>query len=87
MSKLHFGFGFIFGRIYEKWKGQHNTAEKRILVMYMLDTNILIYAIKKNPKKVIDNISKHEPKEICISSITYAELVYGVEKSEAVEKN
>ena len=28
-----------------------------------------------------------KPEDICISSITYAELVYGVEKSQAKEKN
>lgn len=55
--------------------------------MFMLDTNIIIYAIKNNPKTVIANMSKHKPKDICISSITYAELVYGVEKSKSVEKN
>ena len=27
------------------------------------------------------------PEDVCISSVTYAELVYGVEKSSAVEKN
>ena len=32
-------------------------------------------------------MQKHEPEEICISSVTYAELVHGVEKSQAVEKN
>ena len=30
---------------------------------------------------------EHDPSEICISSITYAELVHGVEKSQAKEKN
>jgi tRNA(fMet)-specific endonuclease VapC len=29
----------------------------------------------------------HDPDEMCISSITYAELMHGVEKSQAVEKN
>lgn len=54
---------------------------------YMLDTNICIYAIKKKPKIVIANIMAHDPDDICISSITYAELMHGVEKSQAVEKN
>jgi tRNA(fMet)-specific endonuclease VapC len=30
---------------------------------------------------------KLEPGDICISSITYAELVHGVENSQAKEKN
>lgn len=54
---------------------------------YMLDTNICIYAIKHKPETVIKNFLSHEPEEICISSVTYAELMYGVEKSMAVEKN
>ena len=54
---------------------------------YMLDTNICIYAIKHKPKQVFFRLQEHEPAEICISSVTYAELVHGVEKSQAVEKN
>lgn len=54
---------------------------------YMLDTNICIYAIKHKPEKVFIKLQEHDPSEICISSITYAELVHGVEKSQAVEKN
>ena len=54
---------------------------------YMLDTNICIYSIKHKPEKVFFQLQKHDPVDICISSVTYAELVHGVEKSQAVEKN
>ena len=54
---------------------------------YMLDTNICIYAIKHMPREVIERLNEHNPNEICISSVTYAELIQGVEKSKAVEKN
>ena len=54
---------------------------------YMLDTNICIYSIKHKPKKVFFQLQKHDPAEICISSVTYAELVHGVEKSQAIGKN
>lgn len=54
---------------------------------YMLDTNICIYAIKHKPEPVFLKLQVHDPSEICISSVTYAELVYGVEKSQAIEKN
>lgn len=54
---------------------------------YMLDTNICIYVIKHKPEKFFDELKKHDPAEMCISSITYAELAHGVEKSAAVEKN
>ena len=54
---------------------------------YMLDTNICIYTIKHKPPEVIKNFLRHNPDEMCISSITYAELMHGVEKSRAVERN
>lgn len=53
----------------------------------MLDTNICIYIIKHKPESVFRYLQKHDPSEICISSITYAELIYGVEKSKFVERN
>ena len=54
---------------------------------YMLDTNICIYAIKHKPEQVFMHLQEHDPIDICISSITYAELVHGVEKSKSIEKN
>ena len=54
---------------------------------YMLDTNICIYAIKHKPPEVIQKFLSHDPSELCISSITYAEFMHGVEKSMAVERN
>lgn len=54
---------------------------------YMLDTNICIYTIKHKPPEVIKKFLRHNPDEMCISSITYAELMHGVEKSQAVERN
>ena len=54
---------------------------------YMLDTNICIYLIKNKPETVYTNIQKHNFEDMCISSITYAELCYGVEKSNYVERN
>lgn len=54
---------------------------------YMLDTNICIFLIKNRPERVIKKILSMKPEDICISSITYAELVYGIEKSQAKEKN
>ena len=54
---------------------------------YMLDTNICIYAIKHKPEKVFQKLQEVESEDVCVSSVTYAELVHGVEKSAAVEKN
>jgi tRNA(fMet)-specific endonuclease VapC len=54
---------------------------------YMLDTNICIYLIKQKPEKVLRQFKAHSVGEIGISSITLAELRYGVERSQQVQKN
>ena len=54
---------------------------------YMLDTNICIYAIKHKPEEVFLRLQEIDPSDVCISSVTYAELVHGVEKSEAIDRN
>ncbi len=54
---------------------------------YMLDTNICIYVIKHKPESVFRKLKKIKPEDVCISSITYAELAYGVEKSAQPERN
>lgn len=53
---------------------------------YMLDTNICIYA-QKQFKNVLDNIKNNWQDGIVISTITLAELQYGVEASVNREKN
>jgi tRNA(fMet)-specific endonuclease VapC len=54
---------------------------------YMLDTNICIYVIKHKPEKVFQKLQEVDPSDVCISFVTYAELIHGVEKSAAVDKN
>ncbi len=46
----------------------------------MLDTNIAIYVIKRRPVEIRDTFNQHSG-QLCISSITLAELLHGVEKS------
>jgi tRNA(fMet)-specific endonuclease VapC len=53
----------------------------------MLDTNICIYLIKRQPKEVIDKFQGIAPGEIAISSVTVAEMMYGVGKSQHKERN
>ena len=53
----------------------------------LLDTNICIYMIKNKPPEVRKHFQRFTPGDIAISSITVAELQYGVEKSAAREKN
>ena len=54
---------------------------------YMLDTNICIYVIKHKPIDVIQRFLEHDPYDICVSSITYAEMMHGVEKSVSKDRN
>ncbi len=48
---------------------------------YMLDTDICIYLINKRPPKVLDRFHRNEVGDIGVSSVTVAELAYGVAKS------
>lgn len=54
---------------------------------FMLDTNTCIYLIKQKPQKVLQHFKAHSIGDIGISSITLAELEYGVAKSRHVQKN
>ncbi len=56
-------------------------------MQYLLDTNICIYLIKKKPPKVLERFQTHTLSDIGISSITVAELEYGICKSQHQGKN
>jgi tRNA(fMet)-specific endonuclease VapC len=55
--------------------------------MYLLDSNICIYIINKHPAQVIEHVKMTHPNQIKLSSISLAELEYGVSKSQHREKN
>ena len=51
-------------------------------MIYMLDTNIIIYLLKNKPPEVIQRLNAlDDDSKICMSFITYAELLKGAEKS------
>ncbi|MEI8201463.1 MAG: type II toxin-antitoxin system VapC family toxin [Bacteroidota bacterium] len=54
---------------------------------YLLDTNICIYIIKKRPVQVFDKFRSLSIGDIGISSITLAELQFGIMKSSNPIKN
>lgn len=56
------------------------------MLKYMLDTNIAIYVIKRRPIEILDTFNRHAG-QLCISSITLAELLHGAEKSAQPEHN
>lgn len=56
------------------------------MLKYMLDTNIVIYVIKRRPIELLEIFNRHVG-HMCISSITLAELLHGVEKSAMPDHN
>jgi tRNA(fMet)-specific endonuclease VapC len=54
---------------------------------FLLDTNICIYIIKKKPVVVFEKFKNLTVGDVGISSITLAELQYGIEKSSNSVKN
>ena len=56
------------------------------MLKYMLDTNIAIYVIKRRPPEALATFNQHAG-QLCISSITVAELMHGVEKSAKPDHN
>ncbi len=55
--------------------------------MYLLDTNVCIFAINKKSVSLLEIIKWQSKKGIFISSLTVAELEYGVENSAQIERN
>lgn len=56
------------------------------MLKYLLDTNIVIYVIKRRPLPILEIFNRHHGRMV-ISSITLAELVHGAEKSSDVSRN
>lgn len=50
-------------------------------MIYMLDTNTVSDVIRKDPN-VIRQLKSLSPESICLSGITAAEIIYGLEKLE-----
>lgn len=56
------------------------------MLKYMLDTDIAIYTIKNRPAAVREAFKAHDG-QMCISTVTLMELIYGAEASAAVDRN
>jgi tRNA(fMet)-specific endonuclease VapC len=55
--------------------------------MFMLDTDTCIYIKKHKPPQVLKKFQLLSPAEVCMSAITFAELMNGALKSQLVEHN
>lgn len=56
------------------------------MIQFMLDTNMVIYTMKRRTPELMEAFNTHA-NQMCISSITLAELIFGVENSANVAKN
>ena len=56
------------------------------MLKYLLDTNIVIYVMKRRPLEVLAMFNQHAGR-MAMSVITMAELYHGAEKSERVTQN
>ena len=58
-------------------------------MQFMLDTNILVYVLNARPKheSVLERFDREDPQDMVVSSITLAELRYGIEKSRYRDDN
>ena len=55
--------------------------------MYMLDTDICIYIIKRKPRSALNRLERLQPGQLAMSAITFAELMNGAKKSKQVDAN
>jgi tRNA(fMet)-specific endonuclease VapC len=56
------------------------------MLKYMLDTNICIFTMNNKPREVREAFNRYHG-QLCISTVTAMELIYGAERSASPEKN
>ena len=49
--------------------------------MYLFDTDMVSFFMRNNPESVRIKVAQHENDDLCISTITYAELLFGLKKN------
>ena len=57
------------------------------MIHYMLDTDVCSYIIRERPIEVLEHFETLKMDQLCISVVTYAELIYGVEHSSSKKIN
>lgn len=56
------------------------------MLKYMLDSNICIFTVKNRPAHMREVFNRHHG-QMCISTVSLMELIYGAEKSASPERN
>jgi tRNA(fMet)-specific endonuclease VapC len=77
----------FFPGFYEGGEGAARESGQRRDLMYLLDTNTCIFLINKKPKHALDRLHKEIKKKVFLSSISIAELHFGVYNSKNIEAN
>lgn len=54
---------------------------------FLLDTNICVYVIRGRRQEVLTRFAQHALADLMVSSVTAAELYFGIEKSDYREDN
>ena len=54
---------------------------------YMLDTNMCVFVLRGKPSSVSERLYQCADKEVCVSTVTVAELRFGADKSNQPEAN
>lgn len=57
------------------------------MAVYMLDTDISSYIMKRTHDAILSRLQKVAVSDVCISAITHAEVMYGVEVSPRRQKD
>ncbi len=68
-------------------ESSQSSRKEKAWMSYLIDTNICIYLINKRPQNIIDKVHVLGAEQILISSITVAELEYGISKSASSLEN
>jgi len=63
------------------------SSNTRGFLMFMLDTDTGIYIKKHKPPQVLKKFQMLSPADVCMSAITFAELMNGALKSQLIEHN
>ncbi len=57
------------------------------MIKYMLDTDICSYIMRERPIQVLKRFDTLKMDQFCLSIITYAEFIYGIQRSANPEKH
>ena len=79
-SYLEIGAGGL-RRVHDRCRGSARPGTRGVMPRYMLDTDTCSYIMKRSHPTVLKRLQAVPVRDVCMSVITKAELLYGVEVS------